>query len=254
MNSKANLVCIINDVERINLHSSSLFEIDNITRLFKDEEDFIQNSSSKDKINDYIKNKNITPFSIKIELLYIDSRDKAEVLKVLYADRKINMASYHNNHQENEIEVGRKLIWSSKDNLFLKMIIDSPIMGDTLSNLILIKDNEEIISIKKNNIEPIIRDNSYYISICDIFKYKLNCQKLSNLRSLFEDSLEMWKKDILNLPLDLRYYYAREIRMIKKEYLKMLTTNMKVNNLVIKNIRLKKINLIKLNISFKIKV
>lgn len=249
MNSKAILIYVANNKERITLYSSSLKNIDNITRLFKNEEDFIRNSASKEKVVEVLKNKVSSIDKEHLELLYIDRRDKSERLPIMYNDEAIYLGNNFEENIEDEIEVARRLIWSSKDDLFLQKMLESFIMEDTTASFIIVKSPQELKELNRAEIKTYNNEGIYFVSIKDMFLYKLNNKKLGLLRSLVEDSLELWKKKIKALNSDLEYYYARELRRLVRLYEKEINQKF-YQHLVIKATK-GRYHLIRLNIPFR---
>lgn len=233
MNSKAILIYVANNKERITLYSSSLKNIDNITRLFKNEDDFIKNSASKEKVIEVLKEKVNAVNEEHLELLYIDRRDKSERLPIMYNDEAIFLGNNFEEREEDEIEVARRLIWSSKDDLFLKKLLESLIMEDTTGSFIIVKSPQELKELNRYDIKTYNHEGNNYVSIKDMFLYKLQNKKLGLLRSLVEDTLELWKKKIKALNSDLEYYYARELRRLIKAYEKDINQKF-YHNLIIK--------------------
>ena len=249
MHSKAILIYVANNKERITLYSSSLKNIDNITRLFKNEEDFIKNSASKEKVVEVLKGKVSDIKEEHLELLYIDGRDKSERLPVIYNDEAIYLGNNFEENTEDEIEVARRLIWSSKDDLFLKKMLESFIIEDTTASFIIVKSPQELKELNRCDIKTYNNEGSYYVSIKDMFLYKLQNKKLGLLRSLVEDSLELWKKKIKALNSDLEYYYARELRRIVRSYEKEI--NQKFYHNLIINATKGRYHLVRLDIPFR---
>ena len=249
MNSKAILIYVANNKERITLYSSSLKNIDNITRLFKNETDFIKNSASKEKVVEVLKGKVNEVTEEHLELLYIDGRDKSERLPIIYNDEAIYLGNNFEEKTEDEIEVARRLIWSSKDDLFLEKILESPIIEDTTASFIIVRSAQELKELMKNEIKTYNNEGSYYVSLKDMLLYKLNHKKLGLLRSLVEDSLELWKKKIKALNSDLEYYYARELRRLVRSYEKDINQKF-YHHLIIKATK-GRYHLIRLDIPFR---
>ena len=124
MKSKAILIYSIknddNTMDYINLEDSNLHTIDKLTSKYASIDELKNIPKYKEQIDRFLKQKQKID-SGEIKLFYIENKDYKEELKILLNEKnslKINKDI--TNETITEFEKARKLLWSSKNNKYLK--------------------------------------------------------------------------------------------------------------------------------------
>lgn len=198
----------------VTLESTYLNYIDSNTCRYNNEDDLKLSYLDELKNNDIkldLENSDLLLYSIK------DERTK-EVLPILINDEK-EIALYYDfyTNTKSQIEISRKLMFNSKDKMYLKSVVDNKSLMRTLSFSVNMSYNEYQYAIKRG-IKVYNEDGKYYVSVYDLFNHISNDNKLGLLRELFEDSLDIWKKRVSNLTTDDVYYYSRTLRVLQNDY------------------------------------
>lgn len=228
------------DANELVLLSGSLRMIDNCTRGYDSIEALRQSSDFQERINDFIKrNENFIKeynnnFKGEFVVAFIMDSEKREYLPLLINDDKpIRTRTSALEEVKSEVERARKLLFRSKDKLFLRRMINDERFSDTTDFDIKLKlpEYKEVI---KKGMHPKLIDGAYYLTIHEILKYTLQTEKNGLMRGLVEDALEVWKENILALDDELLYYYSRHLRLAinaydKDKLSKKLVTNLKAN-------------------------
>jgi len=71
---------------------------------------------------------------------------------------------------------------------------------------------------KDSGVFVYIKDGDYSVSIRDLLKYRLTNNRLGTLRNVYEDTLEKWKSNLLDMSNETLYFYSRELRVLINEY------------------------------------
>lgn len=204
-----------NDDSIIILETGTLRYIDSITKSFANAEVL--------KLDDDFSNKVsfLTPSQFKgskIVLSYIKSNDERVLLKPIYNDPlPINIRTNLMEDIKPEVESARKLLFSSKNKMFLSLFLNNPVLVRT-TYLTIKMSVDEYKEIKDEGLAIIVKDSEYHITIKDALKYHFEHKKLGIMRTLVEDALELWKKNLLDLSDEELYYYSRELRLLINEY------------------------------------
>jgi len=228
------------DANELVLLSGSLRMIDNCTRGYDSIEALRQSSDFQERINDFIKrNENFIKeynnnFKGEFVVAFIMDSEKREYLLLLINDDKpIRTRTSALEEVKSEVERARKLLFRSKDKLFLRRMINDERFSDTTDFDIKLKlpEYKEVI---KKGMHPKLIDGAYYLTIHEILEYTLQTEKNGLMRGLVEDALEVWKENILALDDELLYYYSRHLRLAinaydKDKLSKKLVTNLKAN-------------------------
>ena len=208
----------------ITIESGSLFYIDEITKKYKtiDSLKALYNSDEISKDDD-------------IKLYYIKDFQTKEELPILLNDN-IPIQLYNNLYEniESEIETSRKLLFNSKNKMFIKSFLKDEILSETLNFSINISF-EEYKNCTKYGINIYENNGNYYVRTLDLFRYISNCKKYGKSRQMFEDSLELWKKRITSSNSDKIYYYSRNLRILKNNYYKKARGIITIKNLAVKD-------------------
>lgn len=215
--SIATLEMRFNDSDKsILLETGSLRRIDNITREYLDSYDLIS-KEYKLKLGDegY---KNLVNNNYSLYLNYVKNNDEKLELNILYNDSdEIHVKTSGLDDVKSEIERARKLLYSSKNELFLSLfLLNNNLRNTTYSTIKMSTSEYNVLKNEKMNI--FTRDGDYRVPINDVLKYRLSHDKLGPVRTLFEDSLESWKDNILRNPEDELYFLSREMRFVINEY------------------------------------
>lgn len=225
--SKATLTYVINkgtnnDNSVLYLESGSLRYVDYCTKRFKDENMLIGSPLYYSRIVEF---RNRVGATNDGELLvsYIEDSDRREILPILFDEEKEIVTTLGiSAHETNEIENARHLLWTSKDDRYLKAFLDDKRFAETTFYNIKLTSNKEYQAAFEAGFKPELIGSDNYLSIEEILNYKLQNSSKKAMRSLIEDALEVWKEKIYELDHDQLYYYARNLRLIEKKYNKYL--------------------------------
>ena len=228
------------DADELILLNGSLRSVDNCTRMFDSVEEMRQSPEFQERINSFIKrNENYIEnyndgFAGEFAVSFIVDSDKREYLPILIGDKTpIRTRTSSLEEVKSEVEKARKLLFRSKDKLFLKMMLEDERFADTTDFNIKLRLPEYKEALRKG-IKPKLIDGEYFLTIHDILEYTLNANKKGIMRDLIEDALEVWKENILALDDELLYYYSRHLRLAMNAYNhdkmgKKLVTNLRSN-------------------------
>ena len=245
MKSKAILIYSIknddNTMDYINLEDSNLHTIDNLTSKYASIDELKNIPKYKEQIDRFLKQKQKID-SGEIKLFYIENKDYKEELKILLNEKnslKINKDI--TNETITEFEKARKLLWSSKNNKYLKLFLKNDRLKDTLNFMIKIQNKKEYKLLKDNGMMIKLYQNSLYTSVIDILRLKLILHNVTYMREIYEETLESWRKYLEddNMSLDNKYYYGRELKFLYEEYknyLKRAEKSFKIKNLQLYNL------------------
>lgn len=204
-----------NENSVITLDTGTLRYIDSIIKSFPNSETLKKDEEFSTKIS------HLSPNEIersKIILTYIKNNDEKVLLKPIYNDPEpIHTRASSMDEVKSEVERTRKLLFSSKNQLFLSMFFNNQSLVRTTYSTIKMTVSE-YKKAKDAGLSVIMRDAEYYITIKDALKYRLGHKKLGVMRILVEDALELWKKKMLDLSDEDLYYYSRELRLLINEY------------------------------------
>ena len=194
------------------LLSGSLKMVDNCTRGYDSIEALRQSSEFQARINDFLKrNENYirdynNNFQGEFVVAFIMDSEKREYLPLLIKKyNKIRTRTSALEEVKSEVERARKLLFRSKDKLFLRRMLRDERFSDTTDFDIRLK-YPEYKEVVKKGMHPKQIDGSYYLTIHEILEYTLQTEKNGVMRGLVEDALEVWKENILALDDELLYY------------------------------------------------
>jgi hypothetical protein len=245
MKSKAILIYSIknddNTMDYINLEDSNLHTIDKLTSKYASIDELKNIPKYKEQIDRFLKQKQKID-SGEIKLFYIENKDYKEELKILLNEKnslKINKDI--TNETITEFEKARKLLWSSKNNKYLKLFLKNDRLKDTLNFMIKIQNKKEYKLLKDHGMMIKLYQNSLYTSVIDILRLKLILHNVTYMREIYEETLESWRKYLEddNMSLDNKYYYGRELKFLYEEYknyLKRAEKSFKIKNLQLYNL------------------
>ena len=203
---------INNSDKVITIESGNLRYIDNITKEFEDEQDFKLGNMYRDKIKSYSNDDN------KLVLTYIKNNEEKVELDILFNDDEaLRTRTSSLEDVKSETEKSRKLLLNSKNKMFLtSFLLNKKLLPTTRATIKMTID--EYRNAKKEGYLVIAKEGEYRIPISEVLKYRLNHKKLGPMRLLVEDTLEVWKKNMLNLTDEELYFYSRELRLLINEY------------------------------------
>ena len=211
--SKAILYYILPNKEAIRVMDfPSLEEMDAFTKKFSSVDDLRNSSSIKWILEPY--SDQFNPKQCRFVLFFIEDNDKKDCIPIILDDSRpiITIKNTFNGNVLPELERARKLLYSSKENSFLRNMMQEQWFSDTTGCLIRLKPYEAH-ELASAGFGLVHNSSDYYAKIEQIFEYRLSRKKLGYMRELFEDSLEMWKEKIEALPSDILYYYSRNLRI-----------------------------------------
>ncbi len=225
-------ICNNDPKKSLILENSSLQNCDLVTKKFSSEKELILASKYTSLIRQFRQDEDL--LDGKIVLSYIKNNNDKIDIPIIYNDHEeiiIKAESLENKIAE--VEKARKLLFSSKNKMFLKSFLNSSNMEPTV--LYSVKMTyDEYKTAKREGLNVFNRDGDFYILLRDVFKYRLNHNKLGHMRLLVEDSLEVWRNNILNMSTENLYFYSRELRCLINNYNErkmphQLIYNLKVN-------------------------
>lgn len=230
-----------NDV--VTLETGTLRYIDSIIKSFSSSDELKISSMFKDKLID----SSFPLNDAKVVLTYIKNNNEKVLLKPIYNDKlPIRTRAKAIEDEKSEVEKARKLMFSSRNKLFLLMFLNNQsLIRTTYSKIKISKKENECI--KKEGLVTFMKDGEFYTTIKDVLLYHLNHKKLGRLRLLVEDSLESWKSNMLDLAEEDLYFHSRELRLLINEYNYRKIPRKAVYNLIINKNKLKQIPLYHIN-------
>ncbi len=227
--SKAILSFIIdknanNENNELILLNDSLRTVDNCTRFYKDADAMRHSPEFQSRIEGFLKhNKNfidgqdldsVGEFAVS----FILNSDNREYLPIMFDDETpIRMRTTSLETTKCEVERARKLLFTSKNKMFLKRMLNDERFEDTTAFNIKLR-LPEYKEMSKKGVKPQLIDGEYYMTINDILQYFSTVDKVGPMRSLVEDALEVWKEKMLDLDDELLYYYSRNLRLAINAY------------------------------------
>ena len=204
-----------NSDDIITIDSSSLRQIDNVTRLFANEEDLINSEYYQGRMG---ASSSFDDGEGKLVVTYVKNNQEKIPLDVMYDNSDaIRTRTSSLEEVSSEVEKSRKLLLNSKNQIFLTSFLLNKKFAPTMNATVRMTIDEYKIA-KKEGYQVSLFDGEYRISIQEVLKYRLNHKKLGGMRLLVEDSLEVWKKNMLNLSDEDLYFYSRELRLLLNEY------------------------------------
>ncbi len=225
---RANLQYYIKDKSLV-VYSDLLNNVDKFTSKFKSEKDLYQNLCTSTGLEDFVEQNNSKGY---FKILYFD-RAKLRVIPVLYNSDEIEVDDVHEYGIVSESEKARKKLLNSKEQLYSKLfLLNSDV--DSAKKLSIGVSYEEYKLLNRLGIYTYKDDESYYVSIEDLIKYRATHNKLGILRELYEEALDIWKERMDTLPYDDIYFLSREYKAMDNSYHKILEKGISVINLNIK--------------------
>ena len=192
------------------LDSGTLYYIDSITSDFRDQEDL--------KNSEYYRNRVPNSEREELVLTYVrNNKDKKELTLLFNDNNPIRIRTNSLDEVKSEVENSRKLLLNSKKQMFLNSFVYNKNLTPTTSATVKMTI-DEYKSAKKEGYQVTAQDGEYRIPISEVLRYRLNHQKLGSMRLLVEDTLEVWKNNLLNLKDEDLYFYSRELRLLINEY------------------------------------
>lgn len=201
----------IDDPSRVTiLDSGTLYYIDSITGDFKDQEDLKSSAYYREKVSNGERE--------ELVLTYVRNNKEKKELTLLFDDNvPIRIRTSALDEFKSEVENSRKLLLNSKKQMFLKSFVNNKNLLPTTSATVKMTIEEYKLA-KKEGYQVTAHDGEYRIPIIEVLKYRLNHQKLGLMRLLVEDTLEVWKNNLLNMRDEDLYFYSRELRLVINEY------------------------------------
>ena len=192
------------------LDSGTLHYIDSITSDFKDQQDL--------KSSAYYRERVPAGENEELVLTYVKNNKEKTELDLLFDDSDpIRIRTSSLEEVKSEVERSRKLLLNSKNQLFLTSFLLNKRLVPTATATVKMTIDEYRIA-KKEGYEVTAQDGEYRIPIKEVLKYRLNHQKLGSMRLIVEDTLEVWKNNLLNMKDEDLYFYSRELRLLINEY------------------------------------
>ena len=223
--SKATLNYII-DGKELSISRDSLVALDRYTCKYKDDDELRLNSPLRNRIHSFIKENGSKG---QFLITYVDGYRKKSIRPLYGDDKPIILYDDYMNGKSSEVERARKLLFNSKDQIYSREVYNNRNIRDSLS--MEIKINDEDASILKYYEIP-VKDEymSHYVRFIDILRFRIKNRKLGLVRPIYEDMLDLYKKEIEKLSIDDLYFYSREFRILYNDYL-LLRRNFTVSRL-----------------------
>ena len=210
------VIKIGNEVRRLNLYSEALYFIDRHTADFKDEKDFISHYYDKERIENFIRENGNIEGNLSITYaINVNQRKELPLLYNMKEDFIYKDDPYKG--QITEIEKARKLLFNSKQQLFVKIVLSSKILEKFLNTLIDLPYKTENL-VYKYGLKTVVYKDKHYIKFRDLFTYRIKSRKLGPLREVYEYMLFEIKKEIMNSNDSDYYYYNRQFKLLIDEY------------------------------------
>ena len=231
--NNATLEYVISDnsgTRNILLESGSLFNVDQFTCDFKNENDFISKYQHKDIIYKFIKSNNNTKGRILIKYKKNEKEDK-EILPLFNAKDIF----IYNNDSITDLEKAKRLLYNSKNQLFIKLAFSENTFDSFLNNLLDLT-SEEALFLSDLGYKIYYINGKNYISFKTLLEYRLNVLDLNIIKKTFIRMLDSLTKSIFKLDDDEYYFYNRQIRLLLDKYYDITAV------MSIKNFKIVKIN------------
>lgn len=213
-----------NGDKRIILKTGSLYYLDSMTRTFKDEKEFLGSKLVKNKLG------NVDGGCVK--LFNVRNISSKEELPIIYNQEELLLEDDVYGNEISVIENTRKLLFNSKNKLFLKKFMEIPIFKATTNFMVKISYNE-LILLNKYNIKTETVNGEYFVKASDILNSIINLKKIGALRNIFEEVLSNWKNRLVVNSMDSIYYYSRNFNILINEYSDKLSQKNEIKNLKI---------------------
>ena len=224
--NNATLEYVISDnsgTKNILLESGSLFNVDQFTCDFKNENDFINKYQNKDVIYNFIRDNN----NIKGRILINYKNNEKENKEILPLFNAKDIFVY-NNDSITDLERAKRLLYSSKNQLFIKLVFSEKLFDSFLNNLLDLT-TEESLFLSDLNYKVYYINGKNYISFKSLLEYRLNVLDLNIIKNAFNRMLDELSKSIFKLDDDEYYFYNRQIRLLLDKYYD-LTAVMSIKN------------------------
>lgn len=197
------------------LETGTLRYIDSIIKSFENAESLKRNEDFKEQTAS-LSDSELQ--QSKVILTYIKNNNEKILLKPIYNDESpICTRASALEEIQSETEKARKLLFSSKNQMFLSMFLSNKDLVRTTYSTIKIT-SKEAKKIKSSGLPVFMKDGEYRTTVKDILKYHLDNKKMGLMRLVIEDALEMWRKHMMSLAEEDLYYYSRELRVLLNEY------------------------------------
>jgi hypothetical protein len=223
---RANLSYFINDKHLI-VYSDLLVNIDNFTTKFKNDKDMFLNVPNAYRLQDFVE-ENKARGNFKI--IYADKGNVRRIIPVLYDEPTIEVDDMPDIGVVSESEKTRRKLLNSKEQLYSRLFLLNPAV-DNAKKLSINISLDEYRMLNRQGVYTYTKDNSYYVSIEDLIKYRATHKKLGEVRPLYEEALDIWKEKMDKLPMEEIYYLSREYRVVDNNYHKVMNQGITVSNL-----------------------
>lgn len=234
--NNATLMYIIkndNETKKLKLETESLYYMDMYTKNYKDEKDFINHYPKKEMIDKFIKENGNNSGNLVVSYT-MNMQEKEDISPLFNSKENFEFKDDPYEGKVTEIEKSRKLLFNSKNQMFVKLILSSKILDKELNRLIDLSEEENEYA-TDYNLKTYYINNKHYISFKTLFEYRIISLKLGYLRNAYQDMLKTLKDKIMSLDSNSFYFYNRQLRIIIEKYNKLIN-ELTVNNLKIKNI------------------
>ena len=231
--NNATLVYVINNGKTdkdLKLYSETLFNLDKYTCKYKNEDDFINNYHNREAIDKFVRENG--KYGHVYVNYYKSVTEKEQILPLFNSSDIFVFKDDPYEGKITEVEKARRLLFNSKNQLFLKLILSLKVLGSCYYNLINISD-KEADCLLQSGYKPVYINNDYYINYKSLFEYRAGVDKLGCIRRPYEEMLDSLKDRMVHLESNAYYYYNRQLRIAINMYQDMIQ-ELFVSNLQIK--------------------
>ena len=213
-------------VNSVTLESGSLYYIDSCTKNFKTENELVESYMYKQRTRE-IENGHLKVYNIR-------NNTYKESIPLLLNDLvPIHLDDNYFDNITSEIEKARKLLFRSKNKMFIRKFMETEIFDSTIKFSIKLSTNEYKFALKKG-ISVLNKDGEYFVSARELFNFSLREEKLGVLKPVFEEVLDTWKRQTKKLGDEALYYYSRNLRILISDYYRRIKHSNTISNLKVR--------------------
>jgi hypothetical protein len=240
---KATLSYVVKD-DVFSIFSDYLVNIDKYTSSLRNERELFDNVSKNSYFHSFI---STTKSKGSFRIMYVDSLNKKKDIPVIFDTDQIEIDDIYEKGIVSESELTRRSLLNSKEQLYAKLfLLNNAVDSARKYNVLISKEEDEIL--RNSGISTFALGNNRAVSIEDLIRYRSTHRKLGEVRSIYEQALDMWKEKMNSLSFDDIYFLSREYRIINNYY-----NRIRQNGLSVANLNINKKNMKALHNRIKLK-